>query len=103
MSLQAIDEEDNTTVMPLTVEAYVLIPQIESVTATGVLLGAVSESVENTPVHFFRVRSGEGPLLLSSGATLTDSRGRFASASFFRSSETITLTSSGGIGSVTEK
>jgi hypothetical protein len=66
MSLRAVDAIGNTTVMPLTVDAYSVIPQIQSVTATGMILGALSESVVNTPVHFFRVRPGEAPLILSS-------------------------------------
>lgn len=58
--------------MPLTVDAYALIPQIQSVTATGTLIGSLSESIVSTPVYFFRVRPGEGPLLLSSGSTFSD-------------------------------
>lgn len=77
--------------MPLTVDTYALIPQIQTVTATGSIVGALSESIVNTPIHFFRVRPGETPLILSSGSTLTDVRGVFATGSFFQSPEIISL------------
>lgn len=72
MALRAVDAVGNTTTMPLMVDAYSVIPQIQTVTATGMILGALSESVVSTPIHFFRVRPGEGPLLLSSGSTFSD-------------------------------
>lgn len=89
--------------MPLTVDAYALIPQIQSVTATGTLIGSLSESIASTPLHFFRVRPGEAPLLLSSGSTLTDSRGAFATGSFFQSPEIITLHKNQNIASITSR
>lgn len=71
MMLRAIDDMGNTTVMPLIIEAYALIPQIQSVTSTGTILGNINEVVSDTPVHFFRVRPGEGPTMLSRLATFT--------------------------------
>ncbi len=59
MMLKAVDEVGNTTIMPLSVDAYTLIPQIQSVTTTGTILGNLSEPISGTPVHFFRVRPGE--------------------------------------------
>lgn len=59
MVLRAVDEVGNTTIMPLSVDTYALIPQIQSVTNSGVILGNLSESLSGTPVHFFRVRPGE--------------------------------------------
>jgi hypothetical protein len=103
MSLRAVDAIGNTTVMPLTVDTYALIPQIQSVTATGTLIGSLSESIASTPVHFFRVRSGEAPVILASGSTLTDSRGAFATPSFFQSTETITLSKTKNIGTITSR
>lgn len=45
MMLNAVDEVGNTTIMPLSVDAYTLIPQIQSVTSTGVIIGNLSESI----------------------------------------------------------
>lgn len=73
MFLMASDEIGNATSMPLTIESYALIPQIQRVTEAGNIIGVLPEPIENTPVHFFRVRPGEGPVLLSSGATLSNS------------------------------
>jgi hypothetical protein len=103
MSLRAVDAVGNATVMPLMVDAYSVIPQIQSVTATGMILGALSESIASTPVHFFRVRSGEAPLLLTSGSTLTDSRGTFATGSFFQSPEIISLRKNQNIASINSR
>ncbi len=73
MFLTATDEIGNTTSTPFTIESYALIPQIQRVTETGTIIGVLPEPIENTPVHFFRIRPGEGPILLSSGATLSNS------------------------------
>jgi hypothetical protein len=75
MILRAIDALGNTTTMPLTVTAYTPIPQIQSVTSTGWVLGTISESLSGIPTHLFRVRSGEQTTLLSSGATISSSLG----------------------------
>lgn len=71
MVLKARDSMGNTTIVPFIVEAYALIPQIQSVNSTGNILGSVNEPMIGTPVHFFRVRPGEAPIFLSSGATDT--------------------------------
>ena len=89
--------------MPLTVDTYALIPQIQSVTATGSIIGVLSEAIESIPLHFFRIRPGETPFLLSSGSTLTDSRGAFATGSFFQIPETITLSKTKTIATITSK
>ena len=89
--------------MPLTVDTYALIPQIQSVTATGSIIGVLSEAIESIPLHFFRIRPGETPFLLSSGSTLTDSRGAFATGSFFQSPEVITLRKNQNIASITSR
>lgn len=73
MSLKAVDEMGNTTIMPLTIEAYTPVPKIQNVTLSGNLVGSISEPVLETPIHFFRVRSGEVPKILSPEFTLTDS------------------------------
>lgn len=75
MMLRAVDALGNTTTMPLTVTAYTPIPQIQGVTSTGWVLGTISESLSGIPTHLFRVRSGEQPTLLSSGATISSSLG----------------------------
>lgn len=72
MSLKAIDEMGNTTIMPLTVEAYTPVPKIQNVTLSGNLDGSITEAVLETPIHFFRVRSGEVPKILSPEITPTD-------------------------------
>jgi hypothetical protein len=103
MVLRAIDAVGNTTTMPLTVDAYALIPQIQSVTATGMIIGTLTQPIASTPIHLFRVRPGEAPLLLSSGSTLTDSRGAFATGSFFQSPETIMLRKNQNIATITTR
>ena len=75
MVLRAVDALGNTTTMPLMVTAYTPLPRIEVVTATGWVMGTISESLVGIPTHLFRVRSGEQPTLLSSGATLSNSVG----------------------------
>ena len=75
MVLRAVDALGNTTTMPLTVTTYTPIPQIQSVTSTGWVMGTISESLGGIPTHLFRVRSGEQPTLLSSGATISSSLG----------------------------
>lgn len=91
MVLRAVDALGNTTTMPLIVTTYTPIPRIETVTATGWVMGTISESLSGIPTHLFRVRSGEQPILLSSGATLSSSLGRFATGSLFISPEIISL------------
>lgn len=65
MSLQATDEMGNTTIMPLQIEVYTLIPQIQNVTTSGNIVGSINEVLNSMPIHFFRVRSGETPKILS--------------------------------------
>lgn len=72
MSLRATDEMGNTAVMPLQIEAYTLIPQIQNVTTTGNIVGSINEVLNSMPIHFFRVRSGETPKILSTGITFTN-------------------------------
>lgn len=80
--------------MPLSVEAYALIPQIESVTSTGNILGRIPESIENTPIHFFRVRPGETPTIVTPKSAPTNTGGLFATGSFFKNIENIDLINS---------
>jgi hypothetical protein len=75
MSLKAVDNMGNTTIMPLQIEAYAVIPQIQSVTPTGNLTGSIAEPIIGTPVHFFRVRPGESPALVDPMSTFTSSVG----------------------------
>ena len=77
--------------MPLSVEAYALIPQIESVTDVGNIMGRIPESIENTPIHFFRVRPGETPTIISPQSSPTNTGGLFATGSFFKHIENIGL------------
>lgn len=93
MALRAVDDMGNTTIMPLIVEAYTLVPQIQTITNTGTIIGAINEGVQDTPIHFFRVRSGEIPTILSPVSTLTNISGQFATGSFFKKPETISLKS----------
>ncbi len=91
MALRAIDDMGNIAIMPLVVEAYTLIPQIQTVTKTGYLTGTITEGISDTPVHFFRIRSGETPTLVTPLATFTSILGQFSTGSFFKSPETINL------------
>ena len=45
MNIRARDTMGNTITMPLVIEAYTLIPQIQSVTNTGTILGNIPEPV----------------------------------------------------------
>ncbi len=100
MSLKAMDDIGNTTIMPLLVEAYTLIPQIQSVTKTGAILGSISQGVVDTPIHFFRIRPGDTPTLLTSIPTLAGVLGQFSTRSFFKTPEIISLKSGANIASV---
>lgn len=75
MLLNAVDDMGNTSTVPLQIEAYVVIPQIQNVTKQGNLTGSITEPVSGTPVHFFRVRSGETPALVNPTSTLTSPTG----------------------------
>jgi hypothetical protein len=101
MLIQAVDDMGNTSAVPLKIEAYAVIPQIQSVTKQGNLTGSIAEPVSDTPVHFFRVRSGEVPALVNPASTLTSPTGWFATGSFFSNSETINLKLDTTAGSIT--
>ncbi len=101
MSLKATDDMGNTTVMPLQIEAYVLIPQIQIVTPTENILGSINEVLNTIPVHFFRIRSGEVPVLLDQNATNTDILGKFTTSSFFKTPEIIKLNGNTKTGTIT--
>lgn len=103
MMLEAVDVLGNTTTMSLVVTAYTPLPQIQSVTSTGWVLGTISESLGGIPTHLFRVRSGEQPTLLASGSVLSDILGRFSTGSFFVSPETIALKNISQIGTITTR
>lgn len=98
MSLKAVDEVGNISIMPLVIEAYALIPQIKEVDSTGKVTGAIPEMIENTPIHLFRVRPGEAPVLIDKNAIPTTATGAFITAGLFNSGEVIRLnTASSGI------
>jgi hypothetical protein len=103
MALRAIDDMGNIAIMPLVVEAYALIPQIQTVTKTGYLTGTINEGVSDTPVHFFRIRSGETPTLVSPLATFTSTIGQFSTGSFFKNPETINLKANTNIISINNR
>ncbi len=93
MSLRATDEMGNVTIMPVKIEAYSLIPQIQNVTLAGNIIGSINEVWNYIPIHFFRVRQGETPTLLTPNITYSDVLGKFSTSSFFKNSEIITLKS----------
>jgi hypothetical protein len=103
MVLRAIDTLGNTTTLPISVTAYTPLPQIQSVSSTGWVLGSISESLSGIPAHLFRVRPGEYPTIISSGSTLSSSIGTFATGSFFASPETIVLRKNQNIATITSK
>ncbi len=45
MNIRARDAMGNTITTPLVIEAYTLIPQIQTVTSTGTILGNIPEPV----------------------------------------------------------
>jgi FG-GAP-like repeat len=103
MMLKAVDALGNMTTMPLIVTAYTPLPQIQSVTSTGWVLGTISESLGGIPTHLFRVRSGEQPTLLASGSALSNLLGRFSTGSFFASPEIVSMTSNSQIATMTTR
>lgn len=56
MALRVQDEYSNTTILPIRVEIYSPIPQIETVSDTGTLLGVLPSDLTDEPVHLLRIR-----------------------------------------------
>lgn len=96
MSLKAVDEIGNIAIMPVIVEAYALIPQIQEVTISGSIIGRIPESIKDTPIHFFRVRPGEVPALLDKNPTPTSLTGGFVTPGLFNTVEIIKLNVASG-------
>lgn len=82
MMMKVKDDYGNTTLFPFVVEVYTPIPNLENVSSDGYLSGALNEPIATEPVDIFRIRTSEHPLLINSGALLTDNEGRFASGSY---------------------
>lgn len=57
MILRAVDSYNNLTLTPITLDIYTPVPQITTVTATGMLSGQV-DTESDEPVHLLRIRTG---------------------------------------------
>ena len=77
MMIELTDEWGNNIVEELTVEAYTPVPQIAEVTPERLLTGALGEPIAAEPIHFWRIRSGEQPRLIQTGAVETGPDGQF--------------------------
>lgn len=56
MNLRVVDAYGNQTLSQVSIEVYAPTPQIQSISATGIVIGGVDDQEEGEPVHFFRVR-----------------------------------------------
>lgn len=99
--LSASDELDNTTSLPVTIEAFSPVPQIEDLSQSGTIKGIVSTYNPLEPVHFWRVRASEQPWLLDTNPTITTGGGIFSASGWIESRETISMSyAAGSTGSI---
>lgn len=86
VTLNVQDEYGNATTVPIRIEVYAPIPQIQSVSATGMLYGSLVDGEKNEPIHFLRVRSGTPVSIISPEKTMSADNGSFATGSLFTGS-----------------
>lgn len=86
MNLKVQDEYGNTTTTPIHIEVYAPVPQIQSVSATGMLYGSLVDGQKNEPIHFLRVRSGTPVSIIAPERTISLDDGSFATGSLFTGS-----------------
>lgn len=73
----------NTTFSPFTVEVYAPIPEIRTITSTGMLFGRIDEPIKDEPIHLFRIREGTPLTLVSQDSMMTKDDGVFSTGSLF--------------------
>ena len=78
MLLEVSDAHGNVSREPFRIEVYAPLPQIQSISETGTLLGKLDEPIVSEPIHFFRIREATPIELLFSGALLTQVSGAFS-------------------------
>ena len=83
MQMKVQDTYGNTTLAPLQVEVYAPVPQIQTLSSTGMLFGLLDEAIGAEPIHLFRIREGTAISLLSPDRTLTTPDGRFFTGTLF--------------------
>lgn len=95
MNMEVTDLYGNITLVPLEIDVYAPIPQIQSVSSVGMLAGILDEPISFEPVHFFRIREGDGLRKLFEEKTDTKIDGSFTTGSLFIGNGA-TFTYSGG-------
>lgn len=95
MNMEVTDLYGNTTLVPLEIDVYAPIPQIQSVSSVGMLAGILDEPISFEPIHFFRIREGDGLRKLFEEKTDTKTDGSFTTGSLFIGNGA-TFTYSGG-------
>lgn len=86
MQLSVTDMYGNTSLVPLQVEVYAPVPQIQSISSSGILIGNTDPLTALEPIHVFRIRSGSPLQMLFPPPILTDAEGKFATGSVFTKS-----------------
>lgn len=86
LSLNVQDEYGNTTTVPIRIEVYAPVPQIQSISATGMLYGSLIDGQKNEPIHFLRVRSGTPISIITPEKTISLDDGSFATGTLFTGS-----------------
>lgn len=83
MNIEVTDFYGNTALVPLQIDVYSPVPQIQSVSKSGILTGALDAALSLEPIHFFRIREGEGLKKLLEEKTNTNTEGIFVTGSLF--------------------
>lgn len=83
MNMQVVDLYGNTSLVPLQIDVYSPIPQIQSISQNGMLTGALDAPLSFEPIHFFRIRESEGLKKLFEEKTNTNIDGVFITGSLF--------------------
>jgi hypothetical protein len=86
MNLRVEDEYRNVTIMPLQIRVYAPIPQIETVSSSGYLMGTVAGELKDEPVHFLRIRQGTPIDIIREAPTYSQDEGVFATGTLFTGS-----------------
>lgn len=94
MLLKVRDEFGNVTYVPLTVEIFTPIPNIQTLSNSGYLSGQLDTTTDQEPIDFFRIRASEYPFMINSESVLTENGGKFGSGSFYQDEKIFVKSSS---------
>ena len=83
--MKVVDTFWNTTIEPIDIEVYAPIPQIQSISFTGLLRGNTDPWIPAEPIHIFRIRAWESITLISPVSVLTMTGGIFSLSGITRS------------------